>query len=319
MRARRWVATSTTGTAGLKLVEYDVSEPGDQEVTIEVRAAGVNPTDHKALEAGAPPRPGAIEWGLIGNEVAGVVVAVGPHTELATGPVEVGDEVLAFRVSGGFATALTVPARDVFAKPSALSFPEAANLLLVAATASDMIRVTQPEPGETVVVHAASGAVGVSLLQQLALLTENGKRVRAIGTAGEGNFDVVRRFGAEPVAYGPGLVDRLRALAPEGFSAAYDCVGTDEAVDASLALVDPRRFVTIANASRAQADGFVHIGGKKPESIAYRDSVRTALVQLAADGRLEVPVARTFPFAEAPKALELSRTGHPGGKLALVP
>ena len=222
--------------------------------------------------------------------------------------------MLAFRVRGGYTSAITVPAKDVFAKPEALDFPEAANLLLAACTAADMLRVVPVEPGQTVVVHGASGAVGVSLLQQLAPLG-----VRAIGTASERSFDSVRRFGGEPVAYGDGLEARLRELAPDGVDGAFDCVGTDEAVDTSLALVGKDRLVTIAAQGRAENEGFAALGGMRPESAAYRDEVRPHLIDMAARGALIVPMAGTYPLRDAAKALERVGGQHPGGKLALIP
>ena len=247
--------------------------------------------------------------------MAGVVTALGPDTELASGGGAVGDEVVAFRVSGGWATALTVPARDVFAKPASLSFEAAANLLLAGSTAAEMLHVTGVRDGETVLVHGASGAVGVSLLQQAARLG-----ARVIGTASEERFDEVRRFGGEPVAYGDGLADRVRAAAPDGVVAALDCVGTDEAVDVSLELVADRdRVVTIAAKERADADGFRALAGAMPASTAFRDGVRAELLRLADAGELEVPVARTYPLADAVAAARFLQQGHPGGKLALLP
>jgi NADPH2:quinone reductase len=208
-----------------------------------------------------------------------------------------------------------VPAKDVFAKPSSLTNPEAANLLLAGTTAAEMLHVTRVAEGETVVVHGASGAVGVSVLQQARLLG-----ARAIGTASDASFDTVRRFGGEPVAYGDGLEQRLRDLAPDGYAAALDTVGTAEAVDVSLALVeDPSRIVTIAAFDRAEAAGIIAIAGAMPASAAYRDEHRPRLIALAADGRLLVPVARTFPLADAIEALTVLKEGHPGGKLALTP
>jgi NADPH:quinone reductase-like Zn-dependent oxidoreductase len=286
--------------------DVDVPEPGPGEVTIDVRAAGVNPADFKAV-AGNRGRDEANLPLAIGFEVAGVISAAGPGTDFA-----VGDPVLAFRVSGGYAEAITVPAEDVFAKPDALGFPEAANLLLAACTAGDMLRVVPVEADQTVVIHGASGAVGVSLLQLLAPLG-----VRAIGTASERSFDTVRRFGGEPVPYGEGLEARLREHGP--IDAAFDCVGTDEAVDASLALAGKDRLVTIAAQGRAQADGFAALGGMNPESAAYRDEIRADLVARAARGELVVPMARTFPLREAAAALELVGGQHPGGKVALIP
>lgn len=309
--AQHWIATRPGDPSVFTFEDHTVPAPRAGEVTIEVRAAGMNPADAKHVANGKPedfPRP-------IGYEVAGVVTAVGPDTAIGSGPVAVGDDVLAFRISGGWATEVTVPAADVFAKPASLPWAEAANLLLAGCTASEMLHVTGVTEGDTILVHGASGAVGVSVLQQASLLGAT-----VVGTASEGSFDTVRRFGGQPVAYGDGLEQRVRDLAPSGVVAALDCVGTHEAVDVSLALVADRdRIVTIAAAGRAEQDGFTAIAGAMPASAAYRDSVRADLVALAADGRLVVPVARTFPLSDAAEAARLLMEGHPGGKFAMVP
>jgi NADPH:quinone reductase-like Zn-dependent oxidoreductase len=309
---RAWVAPRPGGSDVFELVDIDVPSPGPGEVTIEIRAAGMNPADYKHTQhASAEDLPVPI-----GYEVAGVIRALGPSTEIASGGGAVGDEVIAFRVSGGYATAITVPAADVFAKPGTLSFPEAANLFLAGATAADLIRVAAVAPGDTVLAHGASGAVGVSLLQQIGHIGG----VRVIGTASSERASVVEQFGGEPVEYGPGLADRVRALAPEGITVAFDLVGTDEAVDVSLELVSDRsRIVTIAAQQRAVSDGFGAVGGNVPESAAFRNSIRQHLVDLAASGELVVPLARTFPLDQAHAALDLLEEGHPGGKLALIP
>jgi NADPH:quinone reductase-like Zn-dependent oxidoreductase len=271
----------------------------------------MNPADYKHAATGDPadfPKP-------VGYEVAGVITAVGPDTEIASGPGAVGGEVIAFRVSGGWATELTIAAQDVFAKPASIDFDEAASLLLAGTTASEMLYRAGVTNGETIVVHGASGAVGVSVLQQAALLG-----VHVIGTASKERFDEVARFGATPIAHGDGLEQRIRDAAPDGVAAALDCVGVDEAVDASLALVaDRKRVVTIAAKSRAAAEGFRAIAGAMPDSKAYRDGVRAAIIGLAADGRLHVPVAGTYPLERAREAATRLRTGHPGGKLVLRP
>jgi NADPH:quinone reductase-like Zn-dependent oxidoreductase len=292
---RHWIAT---GPTTFVLEEYDVPPPAPGEVTISVRAAGVNPADHKHPgRATSYPVP-------IGYEVAGVVSSVGAGASFA-----VGDEVVAFRVSGGWASDLNVPVEDVFAKPARLSFEEAANLLLAGCTAAEMLHVVGAEAGETVLVHGASGAVGVAVLQLAAI-----SGVRVVGTASESSFAKVASFGATPVSYGDGLLDRL-----SGFDivAALDCVGTDEAVEVSRALVPDRsRTVTIAAPPSA---GLPLIAGVMPASKAYRDSVRQHLLDLAADGRLVVPLARSFALEDALDAVALLRGGHPGGKLALLP
>lgn len=310
--AGQWRATRWGGPETWEFAEVEVPEPRQGEVTIEVRAAGVNPADYKHVSA---PREGLELPVPIGYEVAGVIAAVGPDTEIASGGGAVGDAVVAFRIQGGYATAVTVPAKDVFAKPSRLADEEAANLLLVGTTAAQMLDVTDVRAGETILVHGASGAVGVSILQQAA---EIGARV--IGTASEASFARVRRFGGLPIAYGPGLAERATEAAQGPIAAALDTVGTDEAIDVSLELVPDRlRIVTIVAAQRAQQEGFHAVFGAQPESQAFRDSVRGPLLELAGSGRLQVPMARTYPLADAPEALAFLKEGHPGGKLALLP
>jgi len=308
---QRWMAYELGGPDTWRLVDVDPPSPAAGEVTIAVRAAGMNPADAKHVAAGTDASRLPI---AIGYEVAGVIEAMGPDTEIASGGGSIGDEVMAFRISGGYATAVTVPARDVFAKPATIGFPEAANLLLAGTTAADMLENASVGSGDTVLLHAASGAVGVSVLQQARLIG-----ARVIGTASPARFDVVRGFGGEPVAHGDGLEERVRELAPDGIDVALDAIGSDEAVDVSLALVeDRRRIVTIAAKSRADAEGFVAIGGAMPASAAFRDAARARLIELAATGQLVVPVARTYPLADAREALADLMGGHPGGKLALV-
>jgi NADPH2:quinone reductase len=311
--ARQAIAPRFGGPDVLEVVEVELAAPGPGQVTIEVRAAGVNPADYKGFASG-PNRDESALPIRPGYEVAGVLTALGTDTRIASGGGAVGDEVLAFRISGGYASHVTVPAKDVFAKPPALDFPAAANLLLAGATAADMLHTIQAATGQTILVHGATGAVGVSLLQQARLLG-----VRTIGTAGPASADTVRRFGGEPVAYGAGLEQRVRDLAPDGIDAALDCIGTDEAVDVSLALLPPDRVVTIAAFGRAQQEGIHALGGGQPTSAAFRDAARQRLIDLAGAGDLVVPVARTYPLDEVADALEFLAQGHPGGKLALLP
>jgi NADPH:quinone reductase-like Zn-dependent oxidoreductase len=306
----RWVAVGFGGPEVLRRVPVDVPALGSGEVTITVRAAGMNPADYKHFGAGQD--PGLLPL-TVGYEAAGVVSAVGPGTEIASGGGRVGDEVVAFQILGGYASAITIGAADVFAKPAGLGFAEAANLLLVGTTAAEMLHVTAVSDGDVVLVHGAAGGVGTSVLQQARLLGAT-----CIGTASESNFDAVRRFGAVPVAYGPGLQERVRATAPDGISAALDCVGTDEAIDVSLAAVpDTKRIVSTAAFDRA-ADGIQLIGAANPDSGPYRASQRQRVLALAADGRLTVPIARTFAMDDAPAAVAALMGRHPYGKLALV-
>jgi NADPH:quinone reductase-like Zn-dependent oxidoreductase len=278
----------------------DLAAPRPGEVTVDIRAAGMNPADYKHFGRGQDPKLLPM---TVGSEVAGVIAALGPDTEIASGGGAAGDEVVAYRVSAGYSSALNANAEDVFAKPPALSFPEAANLLLVGTTAADALHVVGVAEGETVLIHGGAGAVGTSAVQQARLLGAN-----VIATASERDFDALRRFGATPVEYGPGLEDRVRAAAAGGVDAAVDTVGVDEAVD-----------VTLTAFARANEDGFRSIGATNPKSGPFRAEARTRILELAAEGKLVVPIGETFALSEARHAVQALQGPHPYGKLALIP
>jgi NADPH:quinone reductase len=311
-RARRWVATGFGGPEVLEEILVELPDPGPGEVTVDVRAAGMNPADYKHFGPGQDPKLLPLS---IGNEVSGVIAAIGSGTEIASGRGAVGDEVVVFQVSDGYSSALNAPAADVFAKPATLTFPQAANLLLVGTTAAETLDVVGLAAGETLLVHAAAGGVGTSVVQQAVLLGAT-----AIGTAAEHDFEAVRGFGATPVAYGPGLEARVRAAAPGGVDAVIDTIGVDEAVDVSLALIGDRtRLVSTAAFARAQRDGFQVVGAHNPRSGPFRAAARPKILELAAQGKLTVPIAATFSLSDAPRAVQALQGPHPYGKLALVP
>ena len=229
----RWVAVDFGGPEVLRRVPVVVLPPKSGEVTIQMRAAGMNPADYKHFGPGQD--PGLLPL-TVGYEAAGVISDVGPDTEIASGGGGVGDEVVAFQILGGYASAITVDADDVVAKPANLSFAEASNLLVVGTTAAEMLHVTRVSEGVVVLVHGAAGGVGTSVLQQARLLGAT-----VIGTASQSNFDAVRRFGGIPVAYGPGLQERARAVAPGGINAALGCGGRPDG-KAPLRKTRPRRL-----------------------------------------------------------------------------
>ncbi|MFT3660671.1 MAG: NADP-dependent oxidoreductase [Gordonia sp. (in: high G+C Gram-positive bacteria)] len=314
---RGWTARGFTGLADLVFDPVEVPPPGPGEITVRITAAGVNPADLKHVTRESDPALLPIR---IGYEVAGVVTATGSGTRF-----EAGDRVVAFRVRGGYAEALTVPVADAFALPDHVDDVSAAGLLLAGCTAADLLHCSGARAGETVVVHGASGAVGAAVLQ---LARRTG--VVAVGTCGPDREEAVRRFGGHPVPYrpssdddpldGPALADRIRAAAPGPVAAALDCAGTPAAVAASLELVaDRTRIVTVAAPAAARAHGFTALAGSQPISAAYRDSVRAELVALLAAGELEVPIARTFPLDRAREALALTASGRAHGKVVVVP
>jgi len=312
IQARKWVATAFGGPEVLEETIVELPDPGPGQVTVEVRASGMNPADYKHFGSGQDP---ALLPLSVGYEVAGVISAIGAGTEIASGGGAVGDEVVVFRVSDGYSSALNASADDVFVKPPTLTFPQAANLLLVGTTAAETLDVIDVSEGETVLVHGAAGGVGTSVVQQARVLGAH-----VIGTAGERDFAAVRGFGGTPVRYGAGLAERVHQAAPGGVDAAIDTVGFDEAVDVSLELVgDRRRIVSIAAFGRADRDGFQIVGAANPNSGPFRAAARQRILDLAAAGDLTVPIANTYPLSATPRAVEALRGGHPYGKLALVP
>lgn len=299
----------------LEFAEVDSLQPGPHEVKIAVRAAGVNPIDFKQLRG--PARGNPVFPLRVGSEAAGVVIAVGADAEGPAGPIGVGDEVIAFRAPGAFAEELIVSDSAVLPKPASLSWEKAAGLLLVATTAYHLLEATGVAAGERVLVHGASGAVGL-IAVQLSVL----RGAHVVGTASATNQALVREHGAEPVVYGEGLADRVRTLFPEGVDVALDTVGTDEALDTSVELVaDRHRIASIAGFARGPELGIKLLGGGPGADPGneLRLGARAELIRLAADGVLELRIGATFPLAEATAALELVAGGHAGGKVVLLP
>ena len=305
------VATAFGGPEVLSVVDRPTPEPGADEVRIEVRAAGMNPVDWKIFGG----LMGADESTLprrVGIEGAGVVTAVGAGVT----SVAVGDEVVVHPGSGLFAAEAVVPASSVVPKPAGVDWDSAAGLLLTGVTAVHALETVAVTSGDTVVIHGAAGGVGLTAVQ---LAVARGATV--IATASPGRHDQLRALGAVPVAYGEGLVARIRAAAPDGVDAALDLVGTDEAVDVSLeVLPDVDRFVSIAAFGRA--DTGVHLIGGGPGAdpgTELRAAARGPLLDAVADGSLRVFVAGRYPLTEVAAATRELMGGHAAGKIVLVP
>jgi NADPH:quinone reductase-like Zn-dependent oxidoreductase len=272
------VATAYGGPEVLAVVDEEVAPAGPGEVLIEVRAAGTNPIDLKLYSGNMGSDPSLLPMPL-GLEASGIVLAVGPGAEGPAGEIHPGDEVIAYRAPGAYAARVVVPGSAVVPKPPNLSFEAASGLMLTGTTAVHALTAAAVVAGDTVLIHGASGGVGLMAVQ---LAVAMGAIV--IGTAGEASHAELRRLGAVPVVYGDGLVERIRILAPDGVDAAVDCVGTDEAVDASLELVaDRSRIATIAAARRGLELGIKALGvapGADPGD-EIRSAARLELVRQA--------------------------------------
>ena len=306
---RKVAPTGFGGPEQLALTTVPTPEPGEGQVRLAVRAIGVNPIDWKLYSGAMGTDPSLL--GSIGVDAAGVVEAVGAGVDAWSE----GDEVIASTVSGGaYADQIIATAETLTAKPAGLSFEQAASVPVVGGTAVHALEAAGVGAGDTVLVHGAAGGVG-SLTVQLARL----RGARVIGTASASNHDYLRSLGAEPVEYGPGLLERVRALAPEGVDAAVDTVGSDEALDTSVALVaDPKRVVTIAGFGRAAELGITAIGGDGSGAEIRRAAVGE-VAGLVADGTLTLPIERTYPLTETAAAHRDSKAAHTRGKLVVVP
>ncbi|MFD5914369.1 zinc-binding alcohol dehydrogenase family protein [Streptomyces massasporeus] len=310
------MASAYGGLEVLSVITEAVPEPGPGQVRIAVRAAGVNPFDQKVYSGAFGADPGNLPLRL-GLEAAGVVTAVGDHATGPAGPVEVGDEVIAYRAPGAYAAELVVPASSVVPKPANLSWEQAGGLMVVGVTAVHALEAIGLRKGESVLIHGAAGGVGLMAVQ-LAV----GRGATVLGTASPAKHDLLRELGAVPVAYGPGLADRVRAAAPEGVHAAADLVGTDEAVDVSVELVaDRSRIATIAGIVRGAQAGIKLLGGSPgaDPGTDIRAAARLQLTEAAEAGRLRVLIAGSYPLSEAAAAHREIMTGHTSGKIVLVP
>jgi NADPH:quinone reductase-like Zn-dependent oxidoreductase len=313
---RAVVATAFGGPEVLSVTEVEVGDAGPGEVVVDVRAAGVNPFDVKMYSGAFGADPANLPMRL-GFEAAGVVAAVGPDPTGATGPIAVGDAVITYRAPGAYADRVVVPTDAVFHKPAAIGFESAAGLMLVGTTAVHTLTAAAVRAGDTVLLHGGAGGVGQMVVQ---LGVARGARV--IATAAPERHDLLRALGAEPVTYGDGLADRVRALAPDGVDAAIDTVGTDEAVDVSVELVaDRARIASIAAFGRGPGLGLRLLGagpGADPGT-QIRDAARLELVRQVEAGVLTVRVGATFALADARAAHEAVLAGRSAGKIILIP
>jgi len=289
----------------LRLRELPDPKVGPGEVRIRVRRAGVNPVDWKVMSGGLDGLMDVVFPVIPGWDVAGTVETVG----IDTPEFEVGDEVVAYArkdvVHGGtFAELVTMSVRGVARKSTALSWDEAGGLPLTGLTALQTLDRLLVSASDTVLVHGGAGGVGV-----LAVQIAKARGARVIATASPANHAFLSQLGATPLAYGDGVVERIREVAPGGVDVVADFVGG--VLDVTMAvLAAGGRHASIADASvlenggswfwvRPSAEGLVELG------------------QLADAGQLRVPVADVLPLEQLPAAFTRSREGHVRGKLVI--
>ena len=288
----------------LRVVDVPALSPGPGQVRIAVHAASINPIDWKTMQGlMREALPLTLPAGL-GTDVAGVVDQVGAEvTEF-----RVGDAVMGASVTPSFAEFALADPASLIKKPDDISWEVAGSVAGAGATAYAVLNKLGVHATDTLLIHAAAGGVGTFAVQ---LAVARGARV--IGTASKSNFDYLRWMGAEPVAYGDGLLDRVRAIAPTGVDAVLDASGRGE-IPLSIALAGgPERVLTLV-AFDAAAGIQVHVGGAGSElGPALRQ-----IVSLIEQGCLSVPIWRTYPLSQTAAALDASQSGHLHGKIVIL-
>lgn len=299
----------------LRLVEIPDPVAGPGEVVVRMEAAGVNPLDVKQ-RAGLRPLPPITEPRRVGFDGAGTIAALG---EGVTG-YAVGERVAVFDTRGTYASALTVPVQNLARLLDGVTAAEGAAIGIPVGTAYQSLRSLGVRKGDTLLVHAGSGAVGQAVIQIAVLWGAT-----VIATASPARHEQVRALGATAVAYGDGLLERVREAAPQGVDVALDCAGTDEAIQVSLAAVaDRSRIATIVRGPDAAEYGIRAFSGGSPiplsdEELAWRREAVGVAVNLIAAGDLQLEIGPELPLAEAARAHELVEKHAVAGKIILIP
>ena len=294
--------------AVLDVRDVPIPEAGPGQVLIRVKAAGINPGEAKIRDGLLHEIwPATFPSGQ-GSDFAGVVERLGPGVTA----VAERDEVIGWVDTRSSQAEYVVASEDDLApRPSGLPWEVAGAIPVAGFTAWAMVRAVDVRPGDTVVVAGAAGGVG-SLAVQLA------KRAGAtvIGLAGPSNHDWLKRHDVLPVAYGDGVVDRIREAAKTQVDAFLDTYGGDYV---ELALndlaVSPERIDSVTRPDAAAKYGIKVDGNGAGASAATLEK----LAGLIAAKELELPIARTYPLADVATAYTQLAKGHIRGKIVLIP
>jgi NADPH:quinone reductase len=302
----------------LDTVERPDPVPGDTELLVAVRAAGVNGAD-LAQRRGAYPAPPGVPADIPGLELAGEVAAIGRRVTRFT----VGDRVMALVGGGAQASLATVDETHALPVPAALSWPEAGGFPEVYATAFDaLFSQGGLTLGERVLVSGASGGVGTAAVQLAATAgaqvtavvraAAQREAVAALGAsrvidpsevAGHGPYDVVLEL-----VGGPGLKVALSALATQG---RVLVIGVGGGAELALDLFE-------LMGKRAQVRGSTLRSRTLAEKAAVLAALRASVLPLLAAGHVRVPVCATFPLDQPQRAYEAFAAPGKLGKVVLV-
>ncbi|MEU9622724.1 MULTISPECIES: NADP-dependent oxidoreductase [unclassified Streptomyces] len=286
----------------LEIADLPDPHPGPGQVRIAVRAAGVSVSDWKK-------RQGLMDQDqelpqTLGHEASGVVDELGEGVS----DVAVGDRV--FGLSGeGAAQAESAVLDHYVPIPPSLGFAAAAALPAALETAARALDQLGAGAGSTLLINGASGSIGSAAVQ---LAVARGARV--IGTAGPANHEYLRSLGAEPVAYGKGMAERVRALAPGGADLALDVAGSGVLPELIGLAGAPANVVTIADFTGAQEHGVRFSRGDTGRALYVLNEIGP----LIEAGRFAPPSVQTFPLTDIAEAHRVGEEGHVRGKLVLL-
>jgi NADPH:quinone reductase-like Zn-dependent oxidoreductase len=291
----------------LHIEELALPVPGENEVLIKVRAAGINPGE-AAIRQGllAKQWPAVFPSGQ-GSDFAGIV----ERTGASVSQFKPGDEVIGFtNKRASQAEYVVADAADLVRRPPHVSWEQAGGLFVVGTTAFAAIRAVGLKTGETLVVSGAAGGVG-SVTVQLA----RNAGAKVIGLAGESNHPWLKQHGVIPVAYGEGMVERIRKTADGKIDAFIDTYGHGY-VDIALSLgVSPERIDTIIDFDAAKK----HHTRTEGNAAGARAEVMAELAGLIEKGRLEIPIAKVYNLNQVRDAFRELEMHHTHGKIVLVP
>lgn len=293
----------------LTLDEVPTPDPGPGQVRVAVRAAGVNGIDWKIrrgfMAQGHPVDEPLDAPAGTGIEFAGTVDALGPGVQ----GWRVGQAVFGQVSSGAASTHVPAASENLLAKPRWLSYEQAAALPVAAETAYRTLRQLGVSAGQTLLVHAVAGGVGLVAAQ---LARAWGAEV--VGTASPVHHDFLRGLGVRPVTYGDGLAERVRAAAPRGVDAVLDASGRDVLALSVELTGSAEKVITIADGRAAEYGVRFSTGA---DGVPLREVFAEVLPLLERDA-LRVPIERTFPLERTADAQRLSEEGHLRGKIVIT-
>ncbi|HXB91253.1 MAG TPA: NADP-dependent oxidoreductase [Puia sp.] len=291
----------------LHIEDVPLPEPGQGQVLVKVRAAGINPGE-AAIREGllAKQWPAHFPSGQ-GSDFAGVVEKIGPEVKKFTQ----GDEVIGFTENrASQAEYVLAEADHLIRRPAHVSWEQAGALFVAGTTAYAAVKSVGLKKGDTLVISAAAGGVG-SIALQLAVIAG----AKVIGLAGSENHAWIISKGAVPVSYGEGMKERIMAAANGKVDAFIDTYGHGYVELAVQLGVSPDRIDTIIDFPAAQKYK-VRTAGNAQAATA---EVMSELAALMESGRLEIPIDRVFPLVEVQDAFRVLERRHTHGKIVLVP